>query len=79
LNRVRFTEQKSSFSFFPISLPGSHCSSTSLKPNLAAPSKRMGSARGAPKFTPTEEELLHRRALAMAIHQHLDTSGSWSG
>jgi hypothetical protein len=44
-------------------------------------SKRMGSARsarGAPKLTPAEEELLHRQALAMAIHQHLDAGGSMS-
>ncbi|KAE8776164.1 putative methylesterase 14, chloroplastic [Hordeum vulgare] len=42
----------------------------------------MGSARpprgGAAKLTPAEEELLHRQALAMAIHQHLDTGGSMS-
>uniref|UniRef100_A0A0E0LQH9 AB hydrolase-1 domain-containing protein n=1 Tax=Oryza punctata TaxID=4537 RepID=A0A0E0LQH9_ORYPU len=48
-------------------------------------SKRMGSARsgrggggGAGKLTPAEEELLHRQALAMAIHQHLDAGGSMS-
>ncbi|CAO2210385.1 unnamed protein product [Urochloa humidicola] len=44
-------------------------------------SKRMGSARsarGGPKLTPAEEELLHRQALAMAIHQHLDAGGSMS-
>ncbi|KAM3211544.1 hypothetical protein ACQJBY_064980 [Aegilops geniculata] len=45
-------------------------------------SKRMGSARppraGAAKLTPAEEELLHRQALAMAIHQHLDAGGSMS-
>jgi hypothetical protein len=44
-------------------------------------SKRMGSARsarGGPKLTPAEEELLHRQALAMAIHQHLDSGGSMS-
>uniref|UniRef100_A0A453S252 AB hydrolase-1 domain-containing protein n=1 Tax=Aegilops tauschii subsp. strangulata TaxID=200361 RepID=A0A453S252_AEGTS len=45
-------------------------------------SKRMGSTRpprgGAAKLTPAEEELLHRQALAMAIHQHLDAGGSMS-
>ncbi|KAE8769189.1 Casein kinase I-2-like protein [Hordeum vulgare] len=45
-------------------------------------SKRMGSARpprgGAAKLTPAEEELLHRQALAMANHQHLDAGGSMS-
>ncbi|KAE8810535.1 Soluble inorganic pyrophosphatase [Hordeum vulgare] len=45
-------------------------------------SKRIGSARpprgGAAKLTPAEEELLHRQALAMAIHQHLDAGGSMS-
>jgi hypothetical protein len=46
-------------------------------------SKRMGSARsgrggGGGKLTPAEEELLHRQALAMAIHQHLDAGGSMS-
>ncbi|CAM0910737.1 unnamed protein product [Alopecurus aequalis] len=49
---------------------------------LASRSKRMGSARaprgGAAKLTPAEEELLHRQALAMAIHQHLDAGGSMS-
>ncbi|KAI5009473.1 hypothetical protein ZWY2020_011610 [Hordeum vulgare] len=44
--------------------------------------KRMGSARpprgGVAKLTPAEEELLHRQALAMAIHQHLDADGSMS-
>jgi hypothetical protein len=44
-------------------------------------SKRMGSARsarGGPKLTPAVQELLHRQALAMAIHQHLDAGGSMS-
>ncbi|KAM0857807.1 hypothetical protein ACQ4PT_048234 [Festuca glaucescens] len=49
---------------------------------LASRSKRMGSARtprgGAAKLTPAEEEMLHRQALAMAIHQHLDAGGSVS-
>ena len=48
---------------------------------LVSRSKRMGSARsarGGPKLTPAEEELLHRQALAMAIHQHLDAGGSMS-
>jgi hypothetical protein len=49
---------------------------------LASRSKRMGSARtprgGAAKLTPAEEEMLHRQALAMAIHQHLDAGGSMS-
>ncbi|KAI5001894.1 hypothetical protein ZWY2020_026544 [Hordeum vulgare] len=43
-------------------------------------SKRMGSARRlcVTKLTPAEEELLHRQALAMANHQHLDAGGSMS-